>query len=154
MLLGAVLGVVAGALIAFFVMPRVFDHYFGTADIFAGETYTGDAKVMQLDSIQRIPDAQGNEYPGLFAATFTVTTNKTWAPSPDDFVLSLGIGTRVEGLGLELNGAVPELGVSLPLGSERQLVVFFPGTERRDAEPRSVHLREPDVRFHVGERKH
>lgn len=147
LVLGAVLGILVGALVAFFVMPRVFDHYFGTADIFEGETYRGDGKVMRLESLQRVPDAQGREYPGLFEAVFVVTANKSWHPQPGDFILELTNANDVPGTAFG-EGVPP-----LPLGDEVRLVVRFPGTERRDVEPEAVHIAEPDVRFHRGERK-
>jgi hypothetical protein len=150
--LGGILGVVMGAVVAFAVMPRVFDHYFGTADIFLGETYRGDAKAITLVSIERIPAAAGQPPPGWFEAVFVVTSNKTWAPEPSAFALQLEGAGDVRAIGFD--GTRPGTALPpFPLAKEFRLVVIFPGSEKLDAVPKSVELDAPEVRFHPEERE-
>lgn len=148
--LGAALGIAVGVVVALFVMPRVFDHYFGVADIFAGETYDNDGKVVTLESVRRVADAQGREYPGQFEAVFAITARKAWPLEADDFELELSTGGKVPALPPDTN--VPDSSLELTLGDQRRVVLRFPGTERRDAEPETVHLKLPKVRFHLEER--
>lgn len=149
--LGAVLGIVAGVVVALFVMPRVFDHYFGVSDIFRGETYDNDGKIVVLESVTRIPDAQGREYPGQFEAVFRITARKAWPLQASDWELELTTGDKLAALAPD--PALSDTSLALPLGDERRVVVRFPGTERRDARPEIVRLHLPKVRFHLEERE-
>lgn len=149
--LGAVLGIAAGVVVALFIMPRVFDHYFGVSDIFIGETYDNDGKVITLESLKRIPDAEGREYPGQFEAVLHITARKAWPLAPSDWELELTTGARLDAIAPD--PAVPDSSLDLPLGDERRVVLRFPGTDRRDAVPEVLHLGLPKVRFHLEERE-
>ena len=76
---GAILGVIAGALIAFLALPPLFSHYFGAADIELGKSYAADGRVLQVIESARQPGSDGQLYPGVFVVRLQVTANKTWA---------------------------------------------------------------------------
>lgn len=145
LLIGAALGIVAGVLIAFFVLPPVFGHFFGTADIELGKTYAGDGKVIRIVNAERQPGPDGQLYPGVFVVRLEVMTNKTWAPVGADFQLEM---SGIDGRRYPASSN-PALGGVLPLGNRIGLVLTFAGTERRDVLPLKLHLRSPEVRFHL-----
>jgi len=148
MLIGAVLGVGIGAVIAFFVVPPVLNHYFGTADIALGATYTGEAKRITVREVRTAEPPEGSTAPATLEVVLDVTTNKTWAPDPGDFEVELSTG----GDRLELlppDPSRPETSLSFALAEQRTLVLRFEGSTRRDAVPEKLHLAEPRVRFHL-----
>lgn len=149
-LIGAFAGIAAGALVAFFVLPAVFRSFFGTADIFLGETYNEEGRSIAVAAVRRVPGPDGAEYPGVFEVLLDVRASRTWEPSPGDFELELTVGPRLDLL--PPDPARPETSLEMPLGRERQLLLRFAGTERRDAFPKALHLSEPRVRFLLEER--
>jgi hypothetical protein len=148
MFVGGILGVVAGVLLAFFVVPPLMNHYFGTADIPLGKEYRGDGRVLRVVDATRVPGAGGEPYPGVFEVRLEVQSNKTWTGvGAGTFKLELSTGEQLKAL--EADSDRPETSFDFPLGERRTLVLRFPGTERRDARPETLHVSDPRVRFHL-----
>jgi hypothetical protein len=144
-LVGAFLGVAAGVLVAFFVLPGVFRSFFGTADVFLGEAYNEEGRSIAVVEVRRVPGADGAEFPGVFEVLLDVRASRTWEPGPADFELELTAGPRLRLL--PPDPSLPETSLDMPLGQSRQVLLRFAGSERRDAVPKALHIAEPRVRF-------
>jgi hypothetical protein len=148
MLLGGMMGIAIGALVAFFVVPPLMSHYFGTADVALGKAYEGDGQVLTVVDARHVAGPDGAEYPGLFEVVLEVRSNKTWQVGPETFELELTTGGE-KLRALPADDSRPETRFDFALGAERQLVLRFPGTERRDARPETLHVEDPRVRVHL-----
>jgi hypothetical protein len=136
---GAVAGIVVGALFAFLVMPRLFDRFFGTADIALGAEYTNGGRSIRVIESRRA----GN----VVEVELRVRASRTWTPAPADFELEMSKGERLALL--EPDATRPETSLLMPLGDERTLVLRFGGATRADSVPRKLHIDEPRVRLHL-----
>ena len=148
MLVGALLGVGIGALVALFVVPPLLNHYFGTADVELGKTYEGDAKRMTVREVRTVPPPEGATSSGTLEVVMDVTTNKTWAPAPADFEVELSTGGERLAL-LPPDPSRPETSLTVTHAEPRTLVLRFAASTRRDALPETLHVAEPRVRFHL-----
>ena len=147
LLIGAILGVGIGTLVALFVVPPLLNHYFGTGDIELGTTYREDGNALTVREAERVPGDDGELYPGTFEVVLDVTAGSPWAPTPSTFELELTDGTRLQALDPE--PARPETSFVFELAEPRELVLRFPGVERRDVEPDVLHVSDPEVRLHL-----
>ncbi len=134
-------------LVAFFVVPPVFDHYFGTADVELGHEHRAEGRALRVVEARRVA-ADGQEFPGVFEVELVVTASRTWTPEADNFSLELTTGGDRLAL-LPPDPARPETSLAMPLGQERRLVLRFAGTARRDTAPRILHVSDPRARFHL-----
>jgi len=135
-ILGAVLGVVAGALFAFYGLPPILRSFYGETKVAYGETYTGDAKEIRVELVE----AGG----GQVRVTLAVLTNKTWEPNPAAFRLELSTGGDwIEAAAPE--PSIPETSFDFDLGVSRTLVLVFPLPAGSSASPKALHLSDPLV---------
>lgn len=144
LILGGLLGVVAGALLAFFVLPPLINYYFGTADVKANKTYTADAKVIRVTRVEARPTTTRPGGPVQFAVRLSALTNKTWHPDAEDFELELSDGEHLTLL--PPDEAEPATSLDFELGVERVLLLRFPPIATA-AKPKTLHMKEPRVRF-------
>jgi hypothetical protein len=148
MLVGGVLGVIVGVVVALFVVPPYINDLFGTSDVSLGDTYDREGRTMTVVGAERVPGDDGEEYPGFFEVTLEVTATRTWEPTPSTFELEVSTsGGRAEAA--PPDPARPETSLDFPLGEERVLVLRFPGSDRRDAVLEKLHVSDPRVRFHL-----
>lgn len=151
-LAGAVLGVAAGALFAFFGLPPLLHHFFGETKVPVGATYEGDAKAIRVESVEVVEGAASHldqPPPRLAVVTLTVRTNKIWNPKPSDFRLEADGRRRVDSLGAM--PAYPLSHLRFELGVERALSLIFPLSGRGAETPKYLHLSDPPVRFELPE---
>ncbi len=138
------LGIVAGALLAFFGYPWVLKTFFAEQVVPPGGTYTGDAKVIRVLDVRAVPEER------ILEIRLSVRTNKTWRPGPENFYLDI----RGERHPLEALPPVPErpeTSLEFELGEERTLLLRF-RLPQAEAEPEALRLAEPSVRFELDER--
>lgn len=145
LIIGAALGIAAGTFIAFFLLPPIFGHFFGAADIELGKAFSGDGKTIRVLSAERQPGADGQLYPGVFVVKIEVMAIKEWAPVGAEFELEVS-GTDERSYPISSD---PALGGVFPRSNRVPLTLTFAGTERRDVLPLKLHLRSPEVRFHL-----
>ncbi len=140
--LGAALGIVFGAVFAFYGLPPILRSIYGEATIGPGATYTGDAKELVVIAVERT----GAEV----AVRLDARTNKTWRPEASDFTLQLSTG----GDWIEARPPAPgdpATSLDFELGVRRNLVLIFLIPPGRDGEPQWLHLSSPRVRFKLTE---
>ena len=152
LLWGAVLGVVVGAIFAFYGLPPILRHYYGEAHVAAAEFYKGDAKLIRVLRVETVrpdlPDGPPGTVPPSYYVTLSLVTAKTWAPKASDFSLELGgVDDWVEGVAYE--GANPDGTILLALGEEAEVTIRFPRPIEARAAPRYLHLASPRVRFEL-----
>ncbi|MCC6382287.1 MAG: hypothetical protein IT304_07245 [Dehalococcoidia bacterium] len=144
LIVGGLLGIVAGALLAFFVLPPLINYYFGTADVKAGKAYTADAKVIRVTRVEARPTTTRPGGPVQFAVRLSALTNKTWHPEVEDFELELSDGEHLTLL--PPDEAEPATSLDFDLGEERSLLLRFAPVVTA-ARPKTLHMKEPRVRF-------
>lgn len=146
LLAGALLGIVAGVLVALFVVPPLFDHYFGEATVKAGKVYDGDGKRISVDFVSRYEAGRDGKTPFL-GVQFRVRSEAAWAPDPGNFVLELEGGIKI--------GPVPpveKIPVMWPqfaAGQERPFELLFELPTGARLEGATVRFRDPKVRFEL-----
>lgn len=146
---GAVFGIIAGALFTFFALPPILHHFFGEANIAAGATYEGDAKVIRVTDLSIGSPPPGTEVsaPRVAFVSLTVRTNKTWSPVPSDFRLELSNGDRVKANNPARG--VTDSALDFDLGVERTLTLMFDLPGKFEVVPRYLHIGDPPVRFEL-----
>lgn len=133
---GGVLGIVAGVLFAFFLMPPLLHHYFGEKDVAEGRYYSSDGKTIGVVWVHAI-GGEGYE------VQLQVRTKDAWTPAPDDFQLEFSDQTiRITAEPAD-NSATGSLAFSP--GDDRLLILRFPVVEA--GQPKALHLSSPRVRF-------
>lgn len=130
MTVGALLGVAVGLVIALVVMPRVFDHYFGTADIELGKTWEGtDGRTARVIDAERLPD-------GTFHVRVVLAGDWNTTEAPPRLEVT------------KVSGRLSPSTQSVEDGAGA--VVFqFPPVGVEGAEPRVLHFSDPRVRLHL-----
>lgn len=138
---GAVLGVVVGALLAFFGYPWVLRTFFAEEVVAPGAVFEGEGKVI------RLLDSRVDVEERLVEVRLAVRTNSTWRPAPDSFYLDFS-GERHPVPALPPDPSLPETSLRFELGRERVLLLRF-RLPRPDAVPEAVRLTNPSVRFEL-----
>ncbi|MCS7294998.1 MAG: hypothetical protein RMK15_07265 [Chloroflexota bacterium] len=138
---GAVLGVLVGAVLAFFGYPWVLRTFFAEEVVAPGGVYEGDAKVLRLLGYEFDPETR------ILEVRLSVRTNKTWRPSPDNFYVDVR-GERHPVQALPPDPALPDTSLRFQLGEERTLLLRF-RLPARDAVPEAIRLADPSVRFEL-----
>ncbi len=139
---GAVLGIVIGAMFAFYGLPPILRSIYGEAEVGPGESYSGDAKEIRVATVQH----SGSEV----RVTLQARTNKTWRPEAFDFSLELSTG----GDWLEAqppSADDPATALSFELGVRREIALVFVLPPGRAGDPKALHLSSPRVRFDLEE---
>jgi hypothetical protein len=134
---GGVLGIVAGILFAFFLMPPLLHHYFGETDVRVGAGYSAGGKMIGVVAVRAI-GGEGYE------VQLQVSTTHTWTPAPDDFQLEFS-GQSVRVTAEPPSDSLPESDLAFPSGADRLLVLRFPVIQA--GQPIALHLSNPRVRF-------
>jgi hypothetical protein len=135
---GAVLGVVAGVVIALLVVPPIFNHYFGVADIALGHTYRGEGVALRVASA-----GLAESDPGRFVVVLDVLANEGWCPDPSDFRLELANRLSIGGASLS---PAPDACVDGRLEAAA-LEVSFASGGREPGQLHILHVEHPRVRF-------
>lgn len=138
---GGALGIVAGILFAFFLMPPLLHHYFGETDVRPGAVYSAGGKTIGVALVR--PFAGNLEGQG-YEVDLDVTTNTNWAPQPDDFQLELANGVRITAQPPLPDSA--DASLTFAAGARRRLVLRFPAPGGA-GEVIALHLTKPRVRF-------
>jgi len=137
MVAGGVLGIVAGILFAFFLMPPLLHHYFGETEVAAGSNYSGSGKTIGVVSVRAV-GGEGYE------VQLEVRTKDAWTPAPDDFQLELS-SQSLRVTAEPPSASVADSSLALAPGVERTLVLRFPVIQA--GQPKALHLSNPRVRF-------
>jgi len=94
---GAVLGILVGALVAFFVVPPLFDHYFGTADVEFGKRYERDGRAITVMSVDEYIAGRDDQTRHV-SVVLKVEPGDQWSPDVGGFRLHLQDGLIVQPL--------------------------------------------------------
>ncbi len=138
LVLGAVLGVIAGALIALFAIPPVFDRYFGVADVELGTAYRDGGLEVRVERVETVAAASGA--PVVRISLKVVDRAASWCPASDRLLLEVAGGVKVGRL----------VAVSVPkcdnVAMSESVVLEFPAA---GATPEVLHSEALDARFHL-----
>lgn len=138
MILGIVLGV--------FILPRVLDSFLAGEEVAAGGTYSGDARIISVNSVRRGSDAITLEDGSTTEGTrieLNVTSRKTWLIEPEFFQLELSERDNwVEAA--EAVSSLPDTSLDFALGESRTLILQFEH-ELADGAPVFLHLSDPSI---------
>jgi hypothetical protein len=135
---GAILGIVVGAIFAFYGLPPLLRSFYGETRVDFGETYRGDARMITVLSSERSDDE--------YVLEVRIRSNKTWDTGPADWKLEISTQRDwIEAKPADLSD--PDTSFDFPLGVERTLLLRFPATTRVDTELVALHLADPHVRF-------
>lgn len=135
--LGGILGVIAGVLFTFFVLPPLLDWAFQPERIGVGEEFAHEGLVLRVTSVERLDEQ--------WHITIDATVRKTWHAGIDDFVLRYDSGTERPALA---EGSTPPS--SIALGDSGTLTFAFPFVTD-GAEPELLKLDDPQVEFALPE---
>ena len=147
---GAILGIIAGVILGFVVLPRVLDAFLAGEEIAAGESYIGDAREIGVLSVVTGIDVvvldDGGTAPGT-VVTLDVTSRKTWEIEPAFFQLELSSGGDwIEAA--EPVESLPETSIEFELGESRPLLLQFEHP-MNSGEPVYLHLSDPSIRLEL-----
>jgi hypothetical protein len=142
---GAALGIVAGTIIAFFVVPPLMNRYFGTADLGLGSTHRADGGAYTMTEFSEEPGADGTR---ILVATFRATSREG---------AKFGIGgarLHLEGGAIlapapGIDGAAPPGALTLEPGADLTLTLRFVVPAGLGTKPEYVEFTTPRARFHV-----
>jgi hypothetical protein len=140
--LGAVLGIAIGALVAFFVLPGVLHHYFGTAKMGLGETYHGDGLNLRAESIaRRDPESSAGGISWFVSIAANPTRDRQLLY--DGFELELDDGKRIRAVAASDKSTAIELHAAQPTS----FLLRFDAAPGSLARPKLLHLHDPSVEF-------
>lgn len=134
---GAALGVVAGVLFAFFLLPPLLHHYFGETEVRMGAVYSAGGKTIRVVSVHAI-GGEGYE------VQLEVKTKDAWAPAADDFQFELA-AQSVRVTAEPASSSLQDSGMTFAPGDDRMLVLRFPLVQA--GQPTALHLSNPRLRF-------
>jgi hypothetical protein len=141
-LVGGVLGIVAGVVVAFLVVPPVFDHYFGVADIELGKRYRTESSGREAHITVR-EVRSGPEGTDSLEIVLAVDAPEGWGPGDGTFRLRWS-----DGLVSAATTSEPPLLEGADTGSGSFEVVLRYQLHPLDG-PRLDVLEYPGVRFHL-----
>ena len=142
---GALLGVVIGAIFTFFGLPPLLDHLFGEVTVEAGQTLDGAHQVIRVESVTAGPDeTTGDTFEHAVFVRLSVSVDKSWDSKPTDWDLEFEGGTTS---GARLGQPTPDAVFQTEPGNTRTLVLRFHPSPTNVGPPRALLLRNPQVRF-------
>ncbi|MFN0147930.1 MAG: hypothetical protein ACKVT1_15610 [Dehalococcoidia bacterium] len=142
-LIGALLGVGAGVLIALFAVPPLFDHYFGTADVALGDSHTDGGRTVRVDRVE-----VGADYAGTMVTVSVTVEGKTaWDFEVAAVRLELDDDVTLAGVAIIIRDAVERVRVAP--GAPVQLDLSFYRAPGSTALPRILHIPGLKARFHL-----
>ncbi len=135
---GAVLGIIAGIMVAVYALPPILRSIYGEEELAYREAYDAEGRRIEVTAVERID--------GVFFVHLDVRTNQTWTMTEDDWQLE--VTTQDDWLAaLAPDPGVPETSFELSLAETRRLVLRFKAPNRVDAEPVALHLSDPRLGF-------
>ena len=142
LVIGGLLGIIAGALFAFFGLPPLINHFFAEEHVAAGQTYSSGGRTIHAVGFSQTPSAT--------IIDLEMTVNTTWDPQPKNFTVQYSSGgswTKATGIvdaatGEQLNFDVAHL------GKPTTVRVFFPPEPGRGT-PRYLHLGDPHIQLEL-----
>ncbi|MFN0096605.1 MAG: hypothetical protein ACKVVT_17750 [Dehalococcoidia bacterium] len=142
--IGGLLGVLVGAVVAFFVVPPLMNQYFGTADVGLGTAHSADGGRYTLTAF--------DEEPGLDGTRTLVATFEVASRSGAEFGLAAA-RLRLEGGAIlpparPSGSAVPDPLV-LEAGASRTVELRFSVPAGLGSKAEYIEFSQPRVRFHV-----
>lgn len=153
---GGVLGVVVGAIFAFYGLKPILKHFYGETTVAAAATYTGSGKELRITSVtsdDTNPDCTPapTDPSHIICIGFAITSDADWPDiEVNDFSLEIANqhdwipGTALVGDG----GVAPQVTANTPV----TLSVHFPAVIGGDpVDPEYLHLTTPRVRFSLDE---
>jgi hypothetical protein len=144
LMLGALLGVIAGIMVGLYALPPILKSIYGVESVARFDTYSGNGKHIRVLAVQSPPTSAVS--PDSIVVTLSVAADERWETSAEKWRLELADGERLEGLIVAPEPAVFEAGVP------GQLVLRFPLLPGHEPVPEYLHLGGPRVRFELGER--
>jgi len=150
---GAVVGVIVGLMVGLYALPPILKNIYGETKVAAGETYTGDARVVRVESAGRASDPLGEPSPGMrredFFVELTIRSNKTWEVVPADFTIEVeGVEDWIKPAGVTTDG---QPGLTIPLAEDVRVQLHFivevPEGDDATLDAEALHLASPRVRF-------
>jgi hypothetical protein len=141
-LVGGALGIVVGVIVAFLVVPPVFDHYFGVADIELGKSYRAESAGREARLTVR-EVRSGPEGTDSVEVLLEVVAPDGWGPGADTFRLRWS-----DGLVSAAASSDPPLLEGADAGRGTFEVVLRYRLHALDG-PRALVLEYPGVRFHL-----
>ena len=142
---GALLGVVIGAIFTFVGLPPLLNHFFGEVTVQLGARLDGAHQVIRVDSVtMRADDTEGDTTDRAVFVRLTISVDKSWESKPTDWDLEFDGGATA---GARLGLPTSEGSLQTEPGKERTLVLRFHPTDANTGSPHALLLRNPRVRF-------
>ena len=139
LVIGAVLGIIAGVLFVLFGVGPLLNFLFPTETIAAGDAYHNDKLTLRVDSIAPAADDDS-----AYVIHLAVDAKSSWNLEESRFVVKFADGREVEA-----NPAGPDGPLNrVPQGASTLSLTFPAGTAAR---PETLHLSEPPVKFELPE---
>ncbi len=138
LLIGAFLGVGVGVIVALFIMPRVFDRYFGTADVELGATHSADGKRIK---VERYDERPGSADSAVIVVS-SIQATGAWDPGTATVLLEFEDGTIVG------SPAISPAGALVP-GAEERRTFIFRRPAGNSSKPKLLSFSEPKARFYL-----
>ncbi len=143
--IGGILGVIVGVIVTFFAVPSILNFFFPSETIAVGETFEDDKLTMRVKSVVRGQFLSGDYG---YALTVAVHAQSSWKPSPQNFVLVLEDRAEIKANYLYTSPSGSE-GGRVPQGQSEVTLEFPAGSDADLADPDSLHLEEPPVKFEL-----
>lgn len=137
---GAVLGIIAGIMIALYALPPILRSIYGEQTVSAGSVYEAEGKRIEVVAVAREGDT--------FEARLMVRSSQTWDIDQDDWQLE--VSTADDWIrAMPADPALPDTTFAFELGEERVLLLRFPAPGRVDARAVALHLASPRLKFEL-----
>lgn len=155
--MGAVLGVLAGVMVALYALPPILNSLYGEKAVAPGASRTVDGIEFRVISFTVGPDEHCEGLPACPPASIqlsmavTAAADEGWTPDPEDFLVEVdGVETWIEAIA-PLEG-VPATDLRWLPSQQRTVVVRFPlplGSTAEAAEPVAIHVTTPRARLEL-----
>ncbi|MGE5595691.1 MAG: hypothetical protein ACM3S1_06590 [Hyphomicrobiales bacterium] len=141
---GGVLGVVAGVLFTFFLLPSILDWAFPPEHVAVGETFAHEGHVVTVRELSQGDASRDPAGSRRWRVLVELTANRSWKLGLDTFELRLEDGTEVPVTGIEGGDFVAD-DLRLPLGEPELVTLVF--VAPNDSPPEKLLLDEPQAEF-------
>lgn len=145
---GGVLGVIAGIVVTFLAVPSILNFLFPSKTIELGETFENDKLELRIVDVLRDEIEKEPASDAAYVVRIQVEAQSSWSPRFDNFVLVLSDETEIRSQPRLRRAPLERQPTSaeVPQGSSL-LELSFSNGEPSLAEPDSLHLEEPAVKF-------
>jgi|GEM_PF-5809251 len=147
--LGAILGIIAGVLFAFFAMPPLLAWLFPPEHIAVGETLDHEGRMATVRELRPLASASVDpEGSQRWRVIVEVRADRTWVLDNETFQLRLDSGDEVPTAAFDHDGKAQttEKGLRLPLGEPILLTLTFVVPDGQ-AQPEKLILDDPQAEF-------